>query len=497
MQHFESHIDRSSQVAKAAASMGGILLLCWLAGCGTSINTASQPTGTTTANPQTYFAPYVAGDSNSVPQTFTIDDVKESFSQTIYQPLGTPGLQVLNAGGFSVGQRGLRSLGITANYAYSSDTGLYEKTTYPANAPEIGSFAVELAGQAGGLVQLVGQPPEPLVAATQCPSSSSAQTYQFVTIPNMEWNPGTDTAYGSASIVSSGSAVTFKNIQQYKLPSVCGTGASVCGPAEPSTPSVTGACGPTFFGSITNVPGQLVITDPGIGSAVQPAQAQIGISPTGLLVESNGAPSVMAGSSPPITYENVLGAGTGAVGLLKPSNPVDTVAAAGAQYLGFIYAAGEVNSFGSLIVPWSSQLTSFGFSSSIPSSGCLSAKASTSTPLIYGGDFPVNPATSLPDPGNSKNPNYPYGNCDFAIDLGQQDSSNNGFYPNAIVWVGGPGPGSVSGYAENTEGKTYSFPAVAIAGQLNIAGQSNGKCAIFVIGYDSTQPWAIYLLQSN
>jgi hypothetical protein len=30
-----------------------------------------------------------------------------------------------------------------------------------------------------------------------------------------------------------------------------------------------------------------------------------------------------------------------------------------------------------------------------------------------------------------------------------------------------------------------------------IAGQLNGKYAIFVLGVDSTQPWAIYLMQSN
>jgi hypothetical protein len=39
--------------------------------------------------------------------------------------------------------------------------------------------------------------------------------------------------------------------------------------------------------------------------------------------------------------------------------------------------------------------------------------------------------------------------------------------------------------------KTYSFSAVAIAGQLN------GKYALFLLGFDNTQPWAIYLLQSN
>jgi hypothetical protein len=38
---------------------------------------------------------------------------------------------------------------------------------------------------------------------------------------------------------------------------------------------------------------------------------------------------------------------------------------------------------------------------------------------------------------------------------------------------------------------TDSISAVAIAGQLN------GKYAVFLLGVDSTQPWAIYLLQSN
>ena len=72
----------------------------------------------------------------------------------------------------------------------------------------------------------------------------------------------------------------------------------------------------------------------------------------------------------------------------------------------------------------------------------------------------------------------------LTIDLGTQDASNNGLYSQATVWIG-------SNYAANTTGKAYSFKAVAIADELN------GKFAIFVIGYDSTQPWAIYLLQSN
>jgi hypothetical protein len=100
--------------------------------------------------------------------------------------------------------------------------------------------------------------------------------------------------------------------------------------------------------------------------------------------------------------------------------------------------------------------------------------ASTGT-LIYGGDY------TNEDPSTSSSG---YGNCDVAIDLGAQDSSNNGLYPQATVWIG-------AAYAGNTTGNTYSFLAVAIAGQIN------GKYAIFLLGFDNVQPWAIYLLQSN
>jgi hypothetical protein len=76
-----------------------------------------------------------------------------------------------------------------------------------------------------------------------------------------------------------------------------------------------------------------------------------------------------------------------------------------------------------------------------------------------------------------------------------QDTKTNGLYPSATVWIGESFPG-------NTTGQNYSFAAVAIAGQLQ------GKNAIFVIGLDNVglktvsqgrqnQDWGIYLLQSN
>ena len=489
MQRFESQLDQSRPLARVAIGLGTVLALCWLAGCGSGVGPATQ-TATTTPSPivQTYFAPYVYQiPGEQAPLTYTFDDVKGAFSQTTYQPQTQPGPQVLNAGTLAVGQRGLRSLGITAAYTYDTfvSPSAYEPKTYPAPGLP-GSFVVELAGQTGGLVQMLNQPVQPLVAATQCPSFSSAQTYQFVTTPAPAsdqldtgtppnkpliyqpidtWNPTTDTAYGSVDIVSSGSAVTFQNIHQYTL-------GSTLVPSSTSTPT-TGVCGPTTLGDITGVPGQFVITDPGVSNAVPP-QAAIGIGPTGLLVEDNGGGGV-----------SVFGAGNGAVGLPKPSSPLDTTTVIGQQYLGFVYGAGEVMIFGqgdvSIVVPSSSHLASFGFPAATQQSKCSALAAQTGTLVngIYGGDFQQ--TSGLDDPSTSSDG---FGNCDFAIDLGLPDTSNSGRYPNAIVWIG-------NGYASNIAGSTYSLPAVAIVGQLN------GKYAIFLIGKDSTQPWAIYLLQSN
>lgn len=480
--------NRLSWLVRKTFGLGAAALLGTIAGCGSSSPTPS--TGQTSV-PQTYFAPPAAGAtygevSNiggtafnsplSSPQTYTIDDqAGGTFSQTAFGLQGQTGLQTINAGDVTVLQGGLRSLGITANYVYDNGKSGFVPIAY--SSPQSGSFAVELVDQAGGLVQMVGQPAVPFVAANHCPSFSSAQTYQFITIPaslntgavtQFSFNPAAETAYGSVDIVTSGSTVTFRNIQQYTLGSAA--------PAQPSAASVTGACGPTDFGYTTVVPGQLVITDPGVNPSTT-VQASVGIGPSGLLVEYNGAnintpAGIMPNTSPKLYYDNVLGAGTGAVGLPKPSNALSTSAVVGAQYLGFIYGAGTFNKLANPPNGWSSYAASFGFSN-LPSS-CAALTPSTAT-LIYGGDFPNNtPASSS--------------NCDFAIDLGAQDSSNNGLYPNVTVWVG-------ADYAANTTGTTHSFPAVAIAGQLN------SKYAIFVLGVDYSsiqpQPWAIYLLQSN
>jgi hypothetical protein len=489
MQHFELEDDPSRRFAGKVCFLSGALLLLWLTGCGGNTTSSVPPTSPAPPlqGPQTYFAPFIAGTTNKVssgvagnlpgPETYAFDDSADTFSQNTFglqPPLQGP--QVINSGMFTASSRGLLSLGTMANYVSNGST--YLAMTY--NPPKTGNFAVELAGQAGGLVQLVGQPVAPLVAAVQCPNLATAQTYQFLTIPAalmnssagqqaFTWDPATDTAYGSVDISTSGSTVNFNNIHQFTLPSAGGTGA----PAHPASSSVAGACAPTFFGNTITLPNPLIITNPGSSNPPQvvPPSATAGIGPSGLLVEDNGAEdaSVSDSATSPPPYNTVLGAGTGAVGLPKPSSALDTGALLGAQYLGFIYGAGvySVSSTG-----WSSHLGSFGFSS-VPSS-CASVAANSGT-LIYGGDY------TNDDPSTSSSG---FGNCDLAIDLGTQDASNNGLYPKATVWLG-------ASYAANTTGKTYSFPAVVIAGQLN------GKFALFLLGADSTQPWAIYLLQSN
>ncbi len=491
-QHPKPKHMASKHVTEKIWWFGSALLLLSGLGCGSS--TSSSAPSSPSSGPQTYFAPYVAGTNNIAAnialqgaKIYAVDDTIDAFTESTFQlaPFAQQGSQVINAGIMSSSQRGLLSLGITTNYVLASSGNSYVPINF--NPPKSGGFALELAGQAGGLIQLVGQPASPLVAATECPNAKTTQTYQFVTVAagltnsvvatklEAAWNPATDTAYGDVDISAEGTSITFNNIHQHTLPSVGGAGT----PTQQPPSSVVGGCGPTVFGNTISV-GQLTVTNPTEGGGLStPPQAYLGIGPSGLLVEYNGAGEAafpFPGTTPNLFYDNTLGAGTGAIGLPKPSSAVNMTSLLAAQYLGFVYGAG-VYSGNSAVVPtgWSSHLTSFGFPT-VPS-GCASVAAASST-LIYGGDF------TNDDPSTSSNG---FGNCNLAIDLGAQDNSNNGLFPNAKVWLG-------AGYKANTTGTTYSFPAVAIAGQLN------GKNAIFVLGVDSTQspqPWEIYLLQSN
>lgn len=263
MKYVESENTPSETIASKAWLLGGIAFLLCVGGCGGGAkNSGTSPTAPQ-QGPQTYFAPYVSATTNGgggstvlrVPQTYAIDDHADTFTQAVFGLPATKGPQVLTAGCFlsqalctpnvvPAGQRGLLSLGITTTYANTGSA--YVPTTI--NPAKPGSFAVELAGQAGGLVQLVGQPVAPLAASAQCPTSTTTQTWQFVTLPGAlidsaqsgsqwsTWDPTAETAYGSIDISSDGTNVSFGNIHQFTLPSVGGTGV----PSQPPPSSIAG-----------------------------------------------------------------------------------------------------------------------------------------------------------------------------------------------------------------------------------------------------------------
>jgi hypothetical protein len=419
---------------------------------------------------------------------YTIDDTG-SFSESSYQLIsGTQeGILVYNAGTLIPLQRGLLSLSLEYQYA---GPGAYTTCTPPMTCT--GSYAFELPDHAGGLASIVsqsvasGQSFAPLVPAESCPDLKTPQTWQFVTLPssldpgngpgysNTTWDPTQETAYGSVEISGSGSTITFNNIQQYELPSMLSYGYPLQGAAASQQ---NGTCAPTYYGNTTIVPASLSLT-PGVDVNLPPV-AVVGIGPTGLLVESsnaNGAPPTVDPSGFNPDYQPLLGAGAGAIGLPQPSSALDISTLAGAQYLGFFYGGGNAS-----FSP-AAYIASFGFPAT-STANCTGLPTQTSTnTVIYGGDFDNNDPIGAQTGGG-------FGQCDVAVDLGTQDPKNNGFYPNATVYM----TSTFAGYDQSP-----AFPAVAIAGQLG------GKYAIFVLGVDTdptgaipNQGWGIYLLQSD
>ncbi len=241
-------------------------------------------------------------------------------------------------------------------------------------------------------------PVTPLAATGSCPSLNSAETFQFIMLSAP--SGATDTAFGSVNISTQGATVNFADIQQFTFPQGGGAPGT---PKAPFATTATGACGFGAYGYTISSPATTVVTNPG-GQETQSPYAVLGIGPTGLLIESaltaNGLPA-----------SNLLGGGTGAVGVPQPSsalgaNPVSGQGQA-PQYLGFIAGAGELVSLGFATQP----------------SSCTSVAPSTAT-LIYGGDFQNGDPTTSPDG---------YSQCNFALDLGQESSTSHGLYPSATV----------------------------------------------------------------
>jgi len=419
--------------------------------------------GAATNTQDTYLA---AGVGNL--QTYLINHSTNQFIVTSYSSNGGT---VQDSGSISQLSNGMFDFDIT-----------YFPGQILSGPPLTGNWEVEIPGQAA-LSELeitssyqTSTSFAPLVPTGSCPSIKTPENFEFVTIPKLlnnspilsadGWNPSLETAYGSASIATNGSTVQFNSISQYTLPAL--NGGTPGAPINPASGNATGVCDATFFGQTVSVPSVVTVGDPGSGDETISASATIGITSGGFLLEDSGSSQ---GSAP---YENVLGAGYGAIGLPEPPGALSTSAVVGAQYQGILYGSAS-GSNGSINGPGFRLIGSFGYSDL--ATACPTLPAPNDGTIIYGGEFANN------DPAASS-----YGNCDLAIDLGAQDSSNNGLYPAATVYVS-------ASFPYNGIQAPYSFPAVAIAGQIG------GEYAIFLVGMDTagspTQPWGIYLLQSN
>jgi hypothetical protein len=454
----------------AAHILFGMVLGLAISGC-----TSKSPSSGTTPTPPTvpqgssklYFSPTM-GDTYAA--TYAIDHTANTFTRKVYGFNQSPadGPTVTDSGKVSSLSNGILSLGTTYN---ESSSGV--STTYDPSLS--GSWAVEIPGEAA-LIGMQDYPTfTPVVQTNVCPAFSTAQTIQFVTIPNRlssnatmvvqgNWNPQLETAFGSAQITVSGAQVQFTSVKQSTFPS----GGKAGTPVSPGPGSATATCDQTFYGSTIGVPNTVDVINPGTQESVPPS-ATIGVGPSGFLVEDAGSSQVTGEP-----YENILGAGYGAIGLPQPSSALSASTLATAQYQGFLYGSGGPVTAGGSGAGFS-LVGSFGYSDLQASCPTLPAPKTGGT--LFGGEFQKN------DPSS-----HAFGNCDLAIDLGAADSGSNGLFPAATVYV-------AAAFPQNVAAKSYSFPAVAIAGQIS------GKYAIFLIGTDTTgspqQAWGIYLIQSH
>jgi hypothetical protein len=444
-----------------------LLITLTVAGCGAGM--APGPVASNTA--ESYFAPAIPGGPGS-PTTFSLDSSMKTFAQSAYAANMGQERYVYTSGSFTSLPDGILSL--SASYA----NGTTQQGTY-YNPPQAG-FAVRFANE-GGFLEVPGEPVVPFANNAVCPSYTSAQAFQFVTLPNA--GDATGVAYGSATLTTTVSAVSFSNITQF----------NVSGKAVASAPATTlGACSATFFGQTISVPTTEMVVQPGSGPTPPPS-ATVVISPSGFLIEDNGSSGNGATPNSPFAtpFANLLGSGAGAIGLPVPGSAITTSSLVGAQYAGLLYSTGGFDPArgNRVAVPPSSTLSGFGPANQ--PSACPNPPSAQVGTLIYGGEFKnSDPATN------------PQSNSDICIALGSQDAQNNGRYPNATVYLSSafPRAQSTSGYS-NQSTTAYSFPAVAIAGQIK------GKNVILIVGLDVTglqavgrgvtQDWGIYLMQSN
>jgi hypothetical protein len=389
-------------------------------------------------------------------------------------------------GSFTTAETGF--LGITESFAINANgvlTSLNPSLTgaWATEIPGAGVLANFLSVNDSNTPATISAAPIAMAQNTACPNFPKATQFLYVTVPNT--GQITDTAdYGSVMISSQGSAVTF-SAQPFLV-----------GAQQQPASVVTGGCSQTPLGALTAYP---------LNSFVSTFSLElISIGNSGLLASSYGNASSGVGA---------FGGGTGVLGVAAPSSPVNVSAVVAAQYNGFFFSPKNTalqESYDITVLA-----SSYG-DYSATSQACSALEASLtannngngnglvpvlpSPNSIYGGEFlagtpPVNDPTGASGPEN----------CDVVIDLGTQDSSNNGLFPNATIFIGQTFPpfNTTNPWTCGTA-CAVSFPAAAVVGQVQ------GQYVIFVSasalsnppaqlpnggGLLTPQPVGIYLFQ--
>ena len=457
-------------------------------GCGQTAKPVIPPT---VGQVDSYFGSPFNVVASSVPKSVTKFD--HAMNQiTVSSFVNTATAQVPSAiinGTFAAAPTGF--LGITENFATGASGVISAQ-----NPPLTGAWAVEIPGVGvlanlltlnGGGATLTHAAPAAMAENIACPAAQAGE-FLYVTVPNQTTN-NEPADYGAVSIASQGSAVTFM-----ASPFLVGGFA-----VTPST--VTGGCSNTIFGPVTSFP---------LNSFGLPSNLElIAISQSGLLLSSFTEGS--AGTSP-----GAFGGGTGVIGVPLATAPVDVSAVVAAKYNGFSYAP-QTTANASYDI--STLASAFGDNNATsPACGALQSSlvanngqgAGTvqglpSANSLYGGEFlSGSGSTTVNDPTAANGSE----NCDIVLDLGTQDSSSAGLFPNAKIFVGSNFPPFSETKPWTCFGTTLtcavSFPASAVVGELG------GKFVIFVVsssvstppaqlpdnlGSFITQPMGIYLFQ--
>jgi hypothetical protein len=453
--------------------VGFCFALVGLSGCGQT----SPPPVTTPAADQvnSYFSgPFAVSGSDLGKSSSTFDHSTKQIGVSALSSTQVP--TEIMYGSFLPADTGF--LNVTENFA-TTGSGLI----VPENPPIPGAWAVEIPG-AGVLANFlslhsagsglsVSAAPAAMAENTACPNFTSQTPFVYVTVPKT--NLTGDTAdYGTVNISVQGSDVTF-NSTPFLIGAVAGAGSTV-----------TGGCSNSNLGALTAYP---------LNSFGTPANLElISIGASSFLVSSFSNAGGGGGG--------VFGGGSGVLGVAEPSGPVSVSAVVGAKYNGFIYAPLDgvqpnyditvlASSFGDYVAT-SAECSAL--QSSLMANngqGDKTVPVLPSANSIYGGEFLTITGTGpVNDPSGANGPE----NCDTAIDLGTQDSTTNGLFPNATVFIGSNYPpfSTANHWTCPDTGSicAVSFPAAAVVGQVQ------GQYVILVVASAGTTP-AAQLPNSN